>query len=125
MEPPLADKVAFFQCLSAMRNEDDQDNTFDPEEQAHRDKCKSYYLAASTQVLGKSSPSALHCAGNPRTASEQPSSSQSGNIDDDLVIIKVTPRNMSTPQETKARKRGMVSGVNEEVVPDTMRPNDQ
>ncbi|KAI0539922.1 hypothetical protein GGR58DRAFT_462486 [Xylaria digitata] len=61
MDPPLEDKVAFFQQIDACRNCDDESDTLSIEEQILRQECKTFYVAAST-TSASSAASAISIA---------------------------------------------------------------
>ena len=129
MEPPLADKVAFFERLSALQDKDERDDQLDIKEQNHRSKCKAFFTSSTSTANPRTpGPAPIDSVRIENLVSNQQLSDPiSTDVDDDLEIVKVTPRDMSTPRERRDRngRKGKEPAANEHVIPDTVRPNDR
>ncbi|KAI1416070.1 hypothetical protein F5Y13DRAFT_155988 [Hypoxylon sp. FL1857] len=95
MDSQLQEKIAFFECLNASKY-DDEDDAFDSEEEARRQKTKAFFSAAST-TPAKVSPASR---ASQRLVSQLPgatlgriaSGPVSSSSDSEVEIVAVTPR---------------------------------
>ncbi|RYP23083.1 hypothetical protein DL765_001338 [Monosporascus sp. GIB2] len=122
-ERDLADKIAYFRHLSAIQAEADGDDAYDTEEQAHRERSKTFHNATSTSSRVKSRAPSVTGSRKAGTAASQPlprpDSSQGS---DDLEIIKVTPRNPSS-RLGAAGIADNTPNFDEEIIPESARPD--
>lgn len=125
MDPPLEDKVAFFQRLDAMQSEDGEDDAYDVEEEAHRERCRRFHTKPSTSTRFESQAASIEGTKKTRAPSQGPSKFQDTDVDndddDDVQIIKVTPRNTNITREAIAQVGDGAHGMDEDVVPDSTR----
>ncbi|KAI8635176.1 hypothetical protein F5Y19DRAFT_406848 [Xylariaceae sp. FL1651] len=111
MDPSLKEKQAFFKQLETWRSCDEEADTLDPEEQALRQQCQAFRVAASVPTLfAKPKLPGLHPR---RTALDLVTNS----IDDEVEIIAVTP----IDNRSKRTKSLLITGpsVENSIVPET------
>ncbi len=120
---PLADKVAFFQRLSAIRDPDEDDDAYGAEEQTHRKRCKKFHDATSPDKT-EDQVAFSEAAANSLVTSPQPSKSQGTQAHSDLEIIAVTPCNTNTPRG-KASRVHEDGDADESIIPDSTRASNK
>ncbi|RYO82338.1 hypothetical protein DL763_008278 [Monosporascus cannonballus] len=122
-ERELADKIAYFRHLSAIQAEENGDDAYDTEEQAHRERCKTFHNATSTSSRTKSRAPSVTGSPEAGTAASQPLPRPDGlQGSDDLEIIKVTPRNPSS-RLGAAGIADKTPNVGEEIIPESAHPD--
>lgn len=125
-EPPLEEKVAFFQRLDAIRSQDDSDDEIDAVEKAHRERCSQFH-SKDPSALNKTGPKPKpksRSTSAERTAPRSSSARDSGGSD--IEIVKVTPRTTNTTRGRPAKAaKTPGTGIDDSVIPDTVRPSEK
>ncbi|KAI0113941.1 hypothetical protein GGR51DRAFT_472042 [Nemania sp. FL0031] len=130
MDPPLKEKIAFFEQLDACRNCDEESDALSAEEEALRQKCKAFFTAAATAAAAATVPDALVPAPpasqlklqglrHARTASDPTLRLAT----DGLEIIAVTPRNDRRGTTASSPVLGATTG--DSIVPETELPRNR